>query len=31
MTFEPPVAHNLSGADPFDGRDASVIDFWHSR
>lgn len=28
MTFDPPSTHSLSGAESFDGLDASVIDFW---
>lgn len=28
MTFDPPPAPSLSGTEPFDGIDASVIDFW---
>jgi hypothetical protein len=28
MTFVPPAARRLSGEEPFDGLDASVIDFW---
>ena len=28
MTFEPPAAPGLSGAESFDGLDASVMDFW---
>lgn len=28
MAFNPPLAQALSGAEPFDGIDASVIDFW---
>ncbi|UMG93571.1 hypothetical protein [Nocardioides sp. TF02-7] len=28
MAFDPPAAQGLSGAEPFDGLDASVIDFW---
>lgn len=28
MAFEPPTAPDLSGAEPFDGVDAVVLDFW---
>lgn len=28
MTFDPPFAHGLSGAESFEGLDASVGDFW---
>lgn len=28
MTYNPPAAPGLSGTEPFDGLDASVIDFW---
>lgn len=28
MAIDPPLPHGLSGAEPFDGLDASVIDFW---
>lgn len=28
MAFDPPVAQDLSGAESFDGLDASVVDFW---
>lgn len=28
MTFDPPRAPQLTGAEPFDGVDAAVIDFW---
>lgn len=28
MTFDPPAAPGFLGAEPFDGLDASVLDFW---
>lgn len=28
MTYDPPAAHGFLGSEPFDGLDASVIDFW---